>query len=945
MPPVRIEDGVAELALPCQRGAKIWNLRKVLLVIEPEPGQPEVAGSGVAFGRHVSQGQPLAARKDFRPARMRPPSPGFCVRGTLQGDHFENLDLQAGVHPRDGRWEIRGSLTGLRFAPALVDALPDCWRPILADAPSVRGQVALKFQASGAEQPKAPPRFSVTGVLSDGEIVDARLPYRLYDVQAEWSCDNQHLKIDRLTARNGATTLQVALQRAGFAKDSPLTLHVQARQLALERRIVEFLPADGQMLWRKYFPAGLINADVHLAFDGQRWQPEVRLEALDASFEYHKFPYRVEHARGSVVLRDNRLDIDLRVPMSGREIRLCGEFTNPGEAATGYLDVSGEGVIPLDEKLVAAVVDPKVQASIRALHPSGTLKVINGHFERREPGEAGFHKTVEVQVQNGAMQYDGFPYPVNTIQGTLLWNDGGWVFKNLSGCHGSGYIECQGDWQPVADGGSQLVLHLLGTDIPLEGELRDALQPGARRLWADLRPRGSVDHLKADVTYTTASRQLTLDVWAQKWKKRSGDEGRNITLHPMWFPYRWDDVTGAVHFRDGQVSLQNVAAVHGETEISVQGGCRFDSSGGWMLHLTDLVTERLRFDREFLAALPQGLGKAVGKLNLQGAVNVEGGLTLAGVAGSEQRPTINWDLIFDVENGGLRSGLQADHIHGDVRLFGTSDAQGFFSRGELNLDSLIYKDVQLTQVRGPVWIDATRLVFGSAVRAAEPAQPPRAVTANVLGGVLAADATLEFDGDMPFSFEGRLERGDLTRIAQELAWKNRNIRGRANGVLRLKGTSLGPHSWRGNGFVRLYEADIYEIPVMLALLKLLSIRRPDTTAFTSSDIDFRIQGEVAYFDRINFNGDVLSLRGRGEMNLDRQIALSFYTLVGHGELPAPVLKALLRQASKQLLLIHVAGTLDEPQMTREALPLLKETLDQIFPELANRQPLQLLPPR
>lgn len=131
---------------------------------------------------------------------------------------------------------------------------------------------------------------------------------------------------------------------------------------------------------------------------------------------------------------------------------------------------------------------------------------------------------------------------------------------------------------------------------------------------------------------------------------------------------------------------------------------------------------------------------------------------------------------------------------------------------------------------------------------------------------------------------------------------------------------------------------------MLALLKLLSIRQPDTTAFTSSEIDFRVQGEHVYLDRINFNGDAVSLKGRGEMDLERRINLKFYSLVGPGELNLPIVRAVVRQASKQLLLIHVTGTLDQPQLTRDPLPLLKETLEQIFPEAVGGEVLSGLPP-
>ncbi len=125
----------------------------------------------------------------------------------------------------------------------------------------------------------------------------------------------------------------------------------------------------------------------------------------------------------------------------------------------------------------------------------------------------------------------------------------------------------------------------------------------------------------------------------------------------------------------------------------------------------------------------------------------------------------------------------------------------------------------------------------------------------------------------------------------------------------MSGNRFGRPSWRGTGAIRLFEADIYEIPVMLALLKLLSIRQPDTTAFTNSEIDFRVQGEHVYLDRINFYGDAISLKGSGEMDLDRRIDLKFYSLVGRGELDMPIVRAVVRQASKQLLLIHVTGTL------------------------------------
>ena len=117
---------------------------------------------------------------------------------------------------------------------------------------------------------------------------------------------------------------------------------------------------------------------------------------------------------------------------------------------------------------------------------------------------------------------------------------------------------------------------------------------------------------------------------------------------------------------------------------------------------------------------------------------------------------------------------------------------------------------------------------------------------------------------------------------------------------------------------------------------MLNLGDPDDTAFSSSDIDFRVNGEVIHLDRIDFSGDVVSLKGKGWMDLNRQIDLDFYALVGREEFQLPFVKALLAQASKSILLIQVVGTVDQPQVIRKPLPDLDETLQRIFPESAPR---------
>ena len=123
---------------------------------------------------------------------------------------------------------------------------------------------------------------------------------------------------------------------------------------------------------------------------------------------------------------------------------------------------------------------------------------------------------------------------------------------------------------------------------------------------------------------------------------------------------------------------------------------------------------------------------------------------------------------------------------------------------------------------------------------------------------------------------------------------------------------------------------------MLSLLKILSIRPPDQNAFSSAAIDYRIEGEHIYLDRVNFDGDAISLRGKGEMPAPAEVALTFSAKVGRGELDIPLVKQVFRGASEQLLLIHVDGPLQEPRVRKEALPAVNEALQHLRDEFQKQ---------
>ncbi len=540
------------------------------------------------------------------------------------------------------------------------------------------------------------------------------------------------------------------------------------------------------------------------------------------------------------------------------------------------------------------------------------------------------------------MCYEKFPYPLQNIRGTIEHRDGVWQFRNLEGHNDTAEVRCQGVLTPERDG-HRLALAISADNVPLEEELRDALSSQVQHLWMSLKPRGSCD-LNADVTYTSSDKRLGLRVDARP-------RPDTTSIEPVAFPYRLEKLRGAIHYQDGHVEFDSIEAVHGRTLVSSGGYCDFLPDGRWSLQFKKLAVDRVKFDHELVAALPEGLRKAALELKPNAPINVRGAFGFARGATANAPLTSQWELTVDLSQMTVDPGVKLENIYGAIHLAGAYDGERFYSRGELALDSVTYKNYQFTQVLGPLWIDNTRLLLGAWAESKQ-SRGPRSVTARIFGGTALADCQVMFVPSPQFHLRASLSDGDLAQFAQEHLVGEQTLKGKVLANLQLQGNNKGAKSLLGDGVIRLHDADVYELPAMVQLLKILSVRAPDKTAFTQSDIDFRIQGDYVIFDRINFKGDAVSLLGRGQMNLDTQVNLTFRAEIGRGDWQLPVVRTVLSEASNQVMQIHVDGTLDRPNIRREAFPGVNQALQQLQADLQNPdapppaapQARRLLPP-
>jgi hypothetical protein len=328
--------------------------------------------------------------------------------------------------------------------------------------------------------------------------------------------------------------------------------------------------------------------------------------------------------------------------------------------------------------------------------------------------------------------------------------------------------------------------------------------------------------------------------------------------------------------------------------------------------------------------MPAGLQSTIERLQPTGTFALFN--SSLSVAKSPQAPavSIGWDLNLGFQQAAIQGPLPMRGISGEMRLVGRSDGRNATTAGELAIDSLVYKDIQLTNIHGPLWSDAGRLLLGEPA-AKQQKQSGRRLTADAYGGSLTSN--IEFmRGDNPsYKVDCRVGGINLGRLVNERTGTTTDVSGTLSGGVIVSGSGQTAQTLQGAGSLHVVDGHFYQLPPLVSMLKLLSNRPLDTTAFNRCDMKFTIQGEHIHFEPVNLLGDAVSLYGKGDIDFSRRLDLTFFSL------PAPVsnrlLKTLFGSVSQQAIQLKVVGTFEHPEVEKKVAPAMTDMLDHIQTEL------------
>jgi hypothetical protein len=872
----------------------------------------------------------------------------FLIRASGVAPIADELTIEGNWTIDDGSWSAQGAVRNLKIDRRLLElvalSLPDSKDALhrldaaiaglggdqrRGTAPPTELSASADVQfAIARRQPDSPLESQAALQVLHGQLENAALPYPLRELRGQATFRGGQVDVPEFWAQTGTT--QLKLERGTIRNEAglhPAEFDMSIAGLPIDDRLYRMLPADDQRLFAMVQPTGRIDARLHVEFDGRkRWKHGGEVLLRDCTAAHVKFPYRVERINGTIQRTGNLVSLDLNGQAASRRIKLRGRVADPGPTAQTRFVIDAAG-LPIDEDFRTAC-PPAFRATIDRLALRGE---IDGRLvlSRAAGPDNPVVPAIKGRLRNGALRFNGFPYPLSDVTGLFSGNLEDWEFKSFRGSHGSTDLAWSGDFLPEETGERRLKLRFQARNTACDRDLFAALPPEWQEVWGELNPQGVLD-ADGELTWQAggvpAPPRIALDATFRDGK---------LTVRS--FPLPFDDVQADVGFDNGEVTIRSLSARRDDMRVRASGSIDFPDRGEWHLRLADMHVDDLQPDGPFRRALPAKLKSLIASFNPQGKLSIAGMLDFRGKKGDEYSVTAAWDTTTVYTGNTLTAGIELKDMHGTARFQGTWDGEVVSSRGWIDLDLVKVFDYQLTAVSGPISIDGSQLVVGSkdaaGARGGTVVDNTRRLTAKFIDGQIGLDAVVHLaqPGDLP-SYRARLTLtdGELKRFAQSYLPRHGKLDGVMNGWVDLQGEGTDPRRLTGSGKLAIAPAKLYEVPLIVAIIRTAALTPTQEAAFNEAMFNFHIENRRVRFDRIDLVGDALHLYGIGNVQFDQSVNFEFLASTGRRQWPIPIVTEVFKLATSGLVGVKVTGTVAEPVAVVRPLPQIDDALKKII---------------
>jgi hypothetical protein len=841
-------------------------------------------------------------------------------KGSVYLNHFKafsrdtSLAFAGHVHgysfpaPLEASFAVQGLALDERLYQALPVSIQETWRR-MGVAGKVNAQATLQFDGSQWK-----PRVTVQAL--NAGLEPEFFPYPVKNVNGEFVYENGVITAKDLvgqageqTIRGGLTLTQAKprwLMDLRLAADGPIAID-EALLKALSPRGTT--PSGVNQFVTSLHPSGTVLLKQG-RFTRTADRPDTISKAIELTFsecsiKYDNFRYPIVDVHGEVTIDNERILLrDFVGRNDGARIKGYG-LCQTKNAALESLELFFDGFdVGLDEELQLAL--PKsVRGLWDQLQPSGVLDQVNVEITRKSTSPAIDYR-VEVVEKSESETRSGrsvsvrpisLPYQINDIACKILYRPGKIDIKSLSGTHDSSRMKTEGMCRLHSDGTWDGMLYWLpSTRLVVDQSLLNCLPSYLRDPLVRMDFRGPVS-----ITGNTRVSSPTTPYQPQMIASTTNSD------EPM-----------------GDVSIVR----EWDLELQIEDG-RLGGGG---------IASGIRGSLSLLGMSTPAGPMAYGMLDLD-ALAIKN-VAVTGVRGPfafnrEQlmfgRDAIQWQQKQNLQVPSLRLSIPESEVVAADYLGQNQDSNAVSQasfRSEFR-DSLANRPGILNRSE-PV-----------------PPENPNAVSANPEVPILdikdtdvrarSLSGTIFLSGTEPLGlgerarYRFRLVDADLHGFLVDLGETNTSTSGRLSVQCDVNGALTNTSSLEGQGQAWLRRANLYELPAMIRLFQILSVS-PSQAAFDSADVQFAIDGDQFPIQELTLDGDIVSMRGTGWVNMRREVHLDMFANVGRrGGIFRPISNA----SGAKLWRIEVDGTTNDPQIRHHRL--FMNTLDKVLPENASRE--------
>ncbi|MGI5831961.1 MAG: hypothetical protein ACOX6D_05450 [Thermoguttaceae bacterium] len=875
------------------------------------------------------------------------------ISGTCENPYVKAVVFQGSAEPDFSFITITGKVDALEIGKNLVSPFLDL-SAISKTVQAFQGRSSFEFTVEWSAETGF--RHRVDGNLFQGSFTTPYLNHPVSDLFAHYHFDTEHAVIDRLTARSGPATILVEYERDG--PNRAWQMRAQLEELPIDQTIFELLPEGagqeqlGRMADLTFSGVAKINLRLH-GEGGKIAFPVLSARCKDLALSHQVFPFKPDPLNGFLQLEESgRLRFLFNTEGETRRLTLSGEYRDIADKK-GVVRLEAAR-LPIDARLIDAVPED-YRDVITSLHPGGYL---GAEIIYTQNGEEPDNLRMNLALDEASIEYDLFPLPVSGITGQVTCENGRWQFTDLAGKSGATQFRANGTAGTFGET-SQFSIDIHADRFPLGEEFRDALiDPQQRDLVEKLHLRGAVD---ADIriTYLADEDRLHLEVDGES----RPDE---TSIQPEPFPYELTDLEGKVRYRDGELTIDEFRGKNGAAAVTAAISSRFEDDGGYTVRAIPFTIDQLQVDHRLQSALPPKLFPLFDELALSGSFNASGAIQWH-AADADAPIEVAWDTDLILFRNALECGKPITDICGKTALYGTARDDRVVVYAVPDIDSLFIDGVQVSQVSGPIYFDGADVLIGTAVpparslplfrdpllldltcpasdgrfeeRISHATVPGRPITGTMFHGGATLSGVITPLPSQTYKLEFRLQDGNLDEAVRDISEQATSLPGKLSLFANVQGEGKNWDTAKGSGGLAIKDASLYRLPLMIQILRSLSINEKESTGFDTTFVDFQIYGNRLKLERVLLEGASMTLFGDGWLMMEGdepKLDIKLSSRLGQVRDRIPLVSDVLGSAGDQIAQIKVEGPLSDAQIRRDNFPGIKKAVWSIFPETGKR---------